>query len=430
MCEITAIRAYIMGSLSTKAGEQFTSVSSGVSESAYTTLEKREAGILTSTNSTLILPRAASQEFNSGRKLKDFHKRKNAGELMPHTRWKNISFLREYEGPSTINWGGTIVSNGKSVDYKRFWTDSSESSVFMLFGDINSDIISSPLNYVDQIIRSEGLDELVYVQGAAAKIYGRNWDGLTFVAEFHKVVRMFRKALENFVKLLNEFKRMVLRRGESLYDLSLWRAWLEGRYGWRILLYDIEDIQNLLNNMNEEQRTRVKDRMGKTFEGSDFKVYTYEDPSIRISQGLQTNWTLSLRGSIIADIISPKINFNPVATFWELLPWSFVWDWFVSIGKALDAITFLSLADQYTASVGRYFSCSQVAETTTFFKSGGGTNYTYENFSDMSMTNQFVVKERRPVIVPSNPRVNLRLNAGKVTDLVALLFEIFAGKRT
>lgn len=418
-----------MSSLPTNAGEHVVRMDHNVLESAYTKFTQYTNGVQDNTNSNLILIRKLEREFCSGRNIPDFHKRRNSGELLPYTVYDNISHRMIVTGPSTYSWGGTILPSGNSRTFTRTWVDGSMIPLFHYRGTYR--VITDPTNFCNSLAYSKGLDPTIYTQEAAARIYSRGWDGLTFVAELRQVVSMFTRMIPNLLGHWHAWVAFCRRSKDNIDPLtsSLVNDWLQGRYGWRVLMYDIRDIQELVENMEKEQKTRVKERVGATHTFKEIFLESYEDASIQILQQYVTETEVSLRGSIIADVIPPKIQTNFFVTGWELISFSFVLDWFISFGKWLSAMSFLALEDEYTASASRYFTGKQQVLTSAVFKTPAtGLVYSYENFSDTVVNNLFVVKDRRPVIVPYLPRTRLNLDFFKVTDLVALLIQAL-GKR-
>jgi hypothetical protein len=268
-----------------------------------------------------------------------------------------------------------------------------------------------------------GINGDVFAQQAAAKLYGRGWDGLTFAAELHKLVRMFRQFIPKVLKLLREAFRLYRSGALARLGYASVDAWLEGRYGWRILIYDIEDINELMKKIDEDEMLRSKERVGDVF------TYTWDRSSTGtagnvVNRDDVTNYTVRMRGSIIADFTPSKITLNPVLTAWEIVPFSFVVDWIVQVGRALEAMSFLALNNKYTACVGYKV---EVERTVRFESFGTGiwSNEFHSTFPDIEVDDNWELLRRRPVRVPTKPLLNVDLNAFKVMDLVALVLQLF-----
>lgn len=362
--------------------------------------------------------RGLNYEHFHGRVLDRFHQRKNSGELLPYTKYECIKHSATITGPSQHIAGHTDKTYGYPIRYEWRWLDSSIPCFTWFPG-----FVSGKLTWVDDTFTAAGFDNYwSYPQAAAAKLYSRGWDGLTFLAEFHQIIRMFRQAVPQFLRL-----------GTSYLDL--WRAakfssafpsfqqWLSVRYGWRILLYDIQDINKLMSEVNTKSRSRNKERVGDnlTYQvdnsfvtGGDYKKF-FSDI---------TDVSLSVRGSIIADFIPAKVNFNVVKTAWELVPWSFVVDWFINVGRSIDALSFLLINDQYTCALGRYLTSERHVYVNDVQFAGWWSVGGYSNIEEFECTETVDFRQRRPCVVSVSPLPSVNLDGYKVIDLIALLGQL------
>lgn len=246
-----------------------------------------------------------------------------------------------------------------------------------------------------------------YVQAAAAKIYGSGWDGLTFIAELHKTKKM----------LVGFATRLVRNMLSGRWD----HIWLEARYGWRVLWYDMQDIAKVIQNLDGE-RKRFRESVGTT----EKSVYSGSTPTG--SQYGTAHWTtyeeitLGIRGTVVADIEPPKVSFNPFVTGWELITFSFVIDWILNVGQWLESMSFLALSTSYTSAGG--LMVKRRAEKGPLFY----TAYTspFNGSSIVDPQGPSWVEEtllcRVPLGIPKSPLTQLRIDSLKVVDLLALLF--------
>lgn len=344
-----------------------------------------------------------------GRVLKKFHRRKNQGELLPYTHYTYAQRKCQVEGPVVLKAGYTY--SGTVNEYN--WTALSPSpSTNALPGvaDYAEDWVGEMPNY----IAAQGINLESYAQQAAAKLYSRGWDGLTFLAELHHIVRMFRKVGTQIFDLLTDWKNF--KRDFSTID-----EWLSTRYGWRILLYDIEDINKLIDDLDKKQLMRTKERTGGNESWTTYWNSTTTGEH-RIRYDYEINYALDIRGSIIADFTPSRITLNPVITLWELAPFSFVIDWFFNVGRALSAIAFLHSNSQYTASYGWHVIADRTAECSITFH-GKWASTGWSNWDSYKSTQVLEMKQRTPVEIPFLPTWNINLNSFKVADLLALLIQ-------
>lgn len=334
-------------------------------------------------------PTATSVAYyrHKGENTPHFSRRRQQGELLPFTEWEQT----EINGKAAGTYSMTYTPSGDV-----FTPDDNASTLSKSF------ITPSEINtLIDELALLDRAQTMV--DTAAGKIYSQGHDTLTFLAELHKTVRMFK----NFAKNLNKYAQ-----GDELYNL-----WLEARYGWRILMYDLIDIQKALDNL-DDKRERFKERTGTDVS------YTTNFDSFR--DGGYGTWLhhftdkveYGVRGSVIADIKPPKFDFNPIVTGWELIPYSFVIDWFVSVGSFLDAMSFLTITSDYRAAKGFKLKVTrQTFDATPSLKPNWAGTWTIS--SDCT----YEIVRRIPSSVSYSPSIQVKLNAFKVADLVALVMQ-------
>lgn len=140
------------------------------------------------------------------------------------------------------------------------------------------------------------------------------------------------------------------RRGRTLSD-----DWLQYQYGWKPLMGSIYDTAAVLQNQVPKDNYITGKGYGRWSDKINFRNGIHE-------------WEVSSSGRdrtvIIAQAICPFIQtannlglINPLSIAWELVPFSFVVDWFTPIGKALEALTSplgLRFVGGYTSSSNQF----------------------------------------------------------------------------
>jgi len=119
--------------------------------------------------------------------------------------------------------------------------------------------------------------------------------------------------------------------------------WLEYQYGWKPLLSDLHDTYKAFRSMLETHSFLL------TAGGKSEKQAEYESTWSGTGQPkVRKEWVGSqvARTRLTAEIDSPRWRqasqfgvINPLSVAWELVPFSFVIDWFMPIGNALEAMT-------------------------------------------------------------------------------------------
>lgn len=242
------------------------------------------------------------------------------------------------------------------------------------------------------------------VQAAAAKIYESGWDALTFIAELRQTLAMFTNLAQRFIAKL---------RSGKLEDI-----WLEGRYGWRTLYFDMVDVQDMLSNLDDE-RKRFRESCGMTFDEQRVHSQAYALGSAGDYDVVWTDtWRVGLRGTVVADVDPPKVQFNPLTTAWEIVRFSFIVDWFLNVGQALAALSFLLISHEYYAAGG-----IQVALTRETSVGNFRANADWTGAISGSSTATYIWTHREPTSVSLFPLTSVRLDAYKIVDLLALIVQ-------
>jgi hypothetical protein len=251
------------------------------------------------------------------------------------------------------------------------------------------------------------LDRAYYhLQSAAAKIYSQGHDTLTFLSELGKTRKMFQQVGGKIVNIT---------RGLSPNKIA--KYWLEGRYGWRTLAYDLNDLHHAVTEFDYRRRI-YSERSGSSYEESetDTQVGSKVD-GFNLALYRTSNVTYSLRGSVAALFTPARFSFNPVVTAWELVPFSFVVDWVYDVGTAIEAASFMMTMSKYTASIGY-----KVDYDITFTEVASSNAQYSDVTGDVSYRYIGTVVNRTPTSITNlAPRLTYqRLSNAKLADLAAL----------
>jgi hypothetical protein len=328
-----------------------------------------------------------------GEDLPDFQKRRRAGELLPHTNFSQF----EVSGATSGDWNARAASTGYYTVVTGFGPTSSYGSAWRPSQTIPSDLVP---------------DTEYFVQAAAASIAEGNFDALTFIAELGSTKRMVRQALSRMAS----FSRNATLR--SIKDVP--GLWLEARYGWRPLMHDMLDIVDALNNLNDK-RTRFSERAGTTYNTSSFEENILADNSgYTRKETITTYNTIRCGGSVTADMLyNNNIQIDPIATAWELIPYSFVVDWFINVAQYIQAQKFATFSTESVASGGYRIDQIRTVKTEDIFKSG----YAWSGTFYVSGTTASTWTKRVPTSVSIDPLFHVKLDELKILDLVSLIYQ-------
>lgn len=206
---------------------------------------------------------------------------------------------------------------------------------------------------------------------ATAKFYSQvkeaqqKLSGPTFLGELRETLRMLKKpaaglwnGVERYAKDLEKANRLNRRRyfkkDPKRYARNLTQTagelWLERAFGWMPFLNDIQGAKDAHNALFEQERVEhlsaggqdMKDLISSSLNNVGFNLSLW----MNYRQVDITRQTIRYRGAVRAQAATTAADrlalfgFQPrefVPTAWELLPWSFLIDYFANIGDILNA---------------------------------------------------------------------------------------------
>lgn len=135
--------------------------------------------------------------------------------------------------------------------------------------------------------------------------------------------------------------------------------WLEFQYAWQPLLNDVNGaIKLALTEKQENCSFRVTGSCEESFVFDESRNMSSRDPEIHVGRVKRVaKTTVHYAVTDPALVFMGQAGINPLLAIWEVVPWSFVVDWFLTIGDALEAMD---------VSIGKEF----ISGTTVQFISG------------------------------------------------------------
>lgn len=201
---------------------------------------------------------------------------------------------------------------------------------------------------------------------AAIDVYGKvekpKTLALVTAVEMNKTVRLIEETARKMANLIVHAKRLGTYKGavkilgktfkttprERLADTSS-KKWLEWRYGWGPLMMDISGTLQAISSGDFAQPRKMV-RSTQTDTNSLIRVIPgWTSGNLHVSLG---EWSLGVTESLVREIrayvmYEAGLKYQSMRAFgiesfpstaWELLPWSFVIDWFIPVGDWLEAV--------------------------------------------------------------------------------------------
>lgn len=194
-----------------------------------------------------------------------------------------------------------------------------------------------------------------------------SYDVLTDIAQARDVPKMIIQISKDIYNILGTLRgrhgRAVMRAAHGASPLDLLRnpnkwlrkfgkEWMTYRYGIMPLVYSYRDLLKTMNRgynvKTRKSRTISPKATGQTMPASS---NTYWKKS--------TIGSVTVRGEVFQHFTSDEIarlsglGFNPLVTAWELIPYSFVVDWFVNVGDYIATRASQTWAQQKWACISR-----------------------------------------------------------------------------
>lgn len=211
------------------------------------------------------------------------------------------------------------------------------------------------------------------------------------------------------------------------------QKWLELQYGWKPLLSDVYGSADALTRQ-PRQNWRVT---GKGLTKEEFtQRKLFEDLSKRW-RGTARGWKgCHIRIDAVPDndllmSLSSLGVTNPLLIGWELVPFSFVVDWFLPIGSYLDSLDAMLGYGETWYCESKFSTCTTVytPESGSFVGTLNRTASFSANASSMACKS--VRLDRRVlqgVPLPTMPRLRDGRTLGRMANALSLLAQVFGGR--
>jgi hypothetical protein len=175
------------------------------------------------------------------------------------------------------------------------------------------------------------------------------------LSDFSETMGMLRRPFSSATQLLG---RMLKRRSQHLGKTTnsaakaTANAWLEYRYGWKPIFLDattvikeLHKVRARVNQLRLVSRAGISDKQKLQSNWDDGKAgnawssagETYVDSTVSASAGVIYDVVCRTSTEHVLQVAGARARDIP-ATIWEIIPYSFVVDWFLGIGPWLQAV--------------------------------------------------------------------------------------------
>jgi len=307
-------------------------------------------------------------------------------------------------------------NNYHKTVYEEFLTPTTGFGFWSMYGD------GVPLNAYSSS-RGVALDSKL-----VSRIKDHDFNLAVAVGEGSQTVKLVTSTLSTFYRAMRDLKRgnnvSAIRRfawnsghraPTKLTGRTIAQRWLELQYGWKPLLSDCYESARAFEKLSNQPRTMT------------LRVSNFTEAQKNISQA-PSNYELMLKYHASKSIIyemSENISVqrslglsDPLSLVWELLPFSFVADWFIPIGTYLENLnTIPNLKGRFCTTVYcRAEGYSRFVGTPAVFPSyNGASAHTKTLYIDRVITNKMAA------ILPSFKSLPDAMSPLHIANGIALL---------
>lgn len=161
-----------------------------------------------------------------------------------------------------------------------------------------------------------------------------------FIAESRKTAQTLASTGSDLLKLLLHVKRgnlSALPRDYGVLVDHLGNNWLRWQYGWKPLCKDLYEIhQQLTRGLNKPHIFSVRKSASSSLSGK------WTQLGLACSGTTKFTANVCITAALTDEFLAKANNYglvNPLSLGWELIPYSFVVDWFMPIGNTLASLS-------------------------------------------------------------------------------------------
>lgn len=178
--------------------------------------------------------------------------------------------------------------------------------------------------------------------------------GGVFLGEIGEALRMLRHPAASLHKAIQERYLRPLKaakkRNPQSWKKTISQTWLEGCFGWLPFVNDLEDAMKAYKEVSErltDRYSKIKG-IGKTMQLINESLDYYAPLANLIYKGHMTDVQEArciIRGEVKAQAVTTAVDkarvfgLSPnefIPTVWELVPWSFLVDYFTNVGDIIE----------------------------------------------------------------------------------------------
>lgn len=269
-----------------------------------------------------------------------YFKLKKAGAILPVNELTITQSSCQGTDADALWFYGKFLANGTpDPNYNGSFTKFSGALARHYLGNVSMLAIPQPKP-------SRLLD--MATQDALGRARTKSWDFLTFLAEFHETRDLVEKVTQRTVKRAAR----IYKHGKPETVNQFLSMWMEGRYGWRLLAYDIEEMNDAIGRLQEGIPDIYRSGVDYLEPLTSTTTTTYPDTMYWKNGGA----TGMINANVSAKLVKKVSTFNrihasvgvktagrglafadPLVTLFDVIPLSMILEWISNIGDLIAA---------------------------------------------------------------------------------------------
>lgn len=321
--------------------------------------------------------------------------------------------------------------------HARFIAYSTTNPVYYTGWEADGSWFGSIAGKTNQYIALPSLNETSLRERAVVEAFSRNKGNdtmlLATIGELKETVTSIEKALKDVIKITRYIWKCNLKAlRKEITSKQLANRWMEARYALRPLVYDVSQTLAAFNQKEVSKRITARSTVTSDSTQSD-EVLIHSDSYSQIYAARATTLHIECRAGVMSCIENlTKLNIWGVdqlmSSAWELVPLSFVVDWFFNVGKLVAAweptLGLKALASWVTVTRTATQIC-EVSRTPVIWNEPRQYAAGISHYCKSVKT--FYRQDRSPnPSLPLYPQFNVRLDGYKLLDLGIILKNIMS----